>query len=76
MDVLSIAIASYERSVQRGDGSRILTLPEAGGLLQNAIYSRGLRHSADPLSSNRRMLDGGSCVGIILHVDAIRSSEH
>ena len=40
------------------------------------IYSRGLRHSADPLSSNRRMLDGGSCVGIILHVDAIRSSEH
>ena len=38
--------------------------------------SRGLRHSADPLSSNRRMLDGGSCVGIILHVDAIRSSEH
>ena len=31
MDVLSIARASYQRRVQRGDGSQILTPFEAGG---------------------------------------------
>ena len=38
MDVLCDAKASYQRRVQRGDCSHVLTLPEAGGLLQNAIY--------------------------------------
>ena len=35
--ILMRKLTSEERS-RRGDGSRILTRPEAGGLLQNAIY--------------------------------------
>ena len=38
MDVVSSCESYLQRRVQRGDGSRILTLFEAGGLLQNAIY--------------------------------------
>ena len=42
MDVVSVCESYLQRRVQRGDGSRILTRPEAGGLLQNAIYIRKL----------------------------------
>ena len=42
MDVVSSCESYLQRRVQRGDGSRILTGPKAGGLLQNAIYIRKL----------------------------------